>query len=66
MKNPCFNCERRTASCHGSCGDYTEFCRENEKIREARALQIAAGQSIITPGYIRTHIRKLKKRRGKV
>lgn len=66
MKNPCYQCERRSASCHGSCSDYAEWCLENEKTKEARALQVAAGQSIITPGYIRTHIRKLKKRRGKV
>ena len=31
MKAPCYNCQRRTQSCHQSCVDYKKFIKENDE-----------------------------------
>ena len=41
-KNPCRECTRRSATCHGSCEDYTLYAKFREQIREARQLEQSA------------------------
>ena len=35
MKNSCYGCTERTATCHSTCEKYLAFKRENEAKREA-------------------------------
>lgn len=37
---PCYKCERRNATCHGSCEEYMEFFRNNEKLKAEKRKQI--------------------------
>lgn len=34
--NPCYQCNKRTSNCHGTCKEYLEFYEKNKVEREKR------------------------------
>ena len=38
VKNPCYECNRRSPTCHGACEAYALFARYRQLIRDARKL----------------------------
>ena len=34
IKPPCYQCQDRKMSCHGSCEKYAEFAERNSRLRE--------------------------------
>ena len=39
MKNPCWHCEKRTATCHAKCSEYAEFAEKCARIRKEREME---------------------------
>ena len=43
-QNPCYNCEKRNATCHGTCQDYLTWKKKNDAIAKAIRQKRASGK----------------------
>ena len=59
--NPCHNCTERTERCHVTCKKHREWLIENKKRKEAIRERARYDSTILSPGYISTHNKKLKR-----
>lgn len=39
MMSPCYQCTRRSATCHAECEQYAAYAEYRQKIREARQME---------------------------
>lgn len=46
MSTPCYNCQNRTISCHGTCGEYAKYAEERKALYAARLQAFNFNQSI--------------------
>lgn len=42
VATPCYQCERRTPGCHGSCPDYQAFAAERQEVYRQREIYSGA------------------------
>ena len=67
VKNPCYNCDRRTADCHAKCPDHAEYIelRRAERLETAglRKAQYCAEEYTIDQADRRRRIREQKNKR---
>ena len=57
MSAPCYQCDRRSESCHATCADYRDFCAAQSEAKERRR------QYYDADGYARIKAQNLYKMR---
>ena len=58
--SPCHNCEKRSASCHGSCEDYKAYSSKIQSINDIR--RVAHDKADLVNGFEYDIITKMRKK----
>lgn len=60
--NPCYHCEKRSATCHVTCKGYNEWAEFNREVREGEYAQRQLDHAIYMTGAPRRRVRQRNRR----